>query len=292
MSGITGLGTPNVGLGESIFVVKADATGHELWKRKIGASYPDAPDAGWSVIQTQDSGYVICGSLGETIITPPNDATRFPYIIKLDKSGNTLWSRTVGQASLEATLTSVVELADGSLVAVGNIDGKLRSLIVKLNAQGDSLWVRHHRHVVGVDSWNLLYALSKTSDDGFIATGTMLPLPPDSSGPAPWRQDLWVLKLDSLGCAYPGCELAATGIGEEPLSGLQVYPNPFDEQVTVSAPAGTEAKLILYDLTGRMMYETRFQGTQTVSVSLPAGVYLYQVTDRTGHSAQGRLIRR
>ncbi|MDX1906078.1 MAG: T9SS type A sorting domain-containing protein [Bacteroidia bacterium] len=286
-------GSPNIGSGSNILVIKANASGTQQWQRAFGSYYGDAV---WNVHMTRDAGYIICGSLSDTLISFPDEDLGLPYLIRLDYRGNTLWERTYGVPTYEGGLFAVEELSDGSFIAVGKVHtGTETGIVLKVDRDGDSLWMRHQRHLYGAESWNILRDISPAPDGGFIATGMMYPREPDSSGPGPWRQDLWVLKLDSLGCAYPGCELAATGIEEEEsLSGLRVYPNPTSGSVTIEVEAPAAGRVLITDLTGKVIRQVDTPpGFSALEFGYPlaAGTYLCVfITDGTRHSSQLLIV--
>lgn len=64
---------------------------------------------------------------------------------------------------------------------------------------------------------------------------------------------------------------------------IKVYPNPFKQQLTVTSQnMGTQARLTLLDLTGRVIMQQQFTGsTQLQLAHLSAGLYMVQVND--GH---------
>lgn len=66
--------------GNDIYIIKTDSSGNSVWEKTFGDS---GNDAGWSVIQTVDGGFVIAGET-ESPITGNYDI----YLIKTDSNGN------------------------------------------------------------------------------------------------------------------------------------------------------------------------------------------------------------
>ncbi|HEX7320669.1 MAG TPA: hypothetical protein VF399_10000 [bacterium] len=73
-----------------VYLVKTNSNGDTTWSKTYGGS---ASEVGFSVQQTQDNGYIICGGtnsygMGNTDV----------YLIRVDPWGNLLWSATYGEA--------------------------------------------------------------------------------------------------------------------------------------------------------------------------------------------------
>ncbi|MCR9171212.1 MAG: T9SS type A sorting domain-containing protein [bacterium] len=84
-------------------------------------------------------------------------------------------------------------------------------------------------------------------------------------------------------------------IGEPTLEGVSVYPNPASSIITVSLPDYiSEGTAVLYDANGRLV-QTHIL-TETISTldigALSAGVYVVEVNNTNGQSAQFRLIKK
>ncbi|MDX1906077.1 MAG: T9SS type A sorting domain-containing protein [Bacteroidia bacterium] len=293
MGGTTGAGYPYIGLGADMWVVKVDASGNIQWQRKLGNSYNDGLS---SILCTADTNYLIVGAVGDSIhpyYSFLRDAELF--IARLDNAGNTVWEKKIeGNYGYEGAFFcySISSSANTFLIAGPSEND---SYLMKLNFDGDIIWSKYHDFLKGELSSNLIFNIAKTVDNGIVATGVLLAALPDSIGPPPWRQDLWALKLDSLGCAYPGCELAATGIGEEEsLSGLRVYPNPTSGSVTIEVEAPAVGRVLITDLTGKIIRQVDTPpGFSVLEFGYPlaAGTYLcVLITDGTRHSSQLLIV--
>jgi len=104
-------GTDSFGAGDSsVYLVKTDSSGDTLWTRTYGGS---DSDMGYSVRQTSDGGYVIAGDT-ESFGAGGGDV----YLLKIDSSGNTLWTHTYG-GSYEDWGISVQETSDGGYIIAG-----------------------------------------------------------------------------------------------------------------------------------------------------------------------------
>ncbi len=69
-------------------------------------------------------------------------------------------------------------------------------------------------------------------------------------------------------------------------------PNPSSSFTTISAPSFLNSTLSLYDLTGRILIQQKFNEQATINVSaLKAGMYVVEARDEKGMSAKGKLIK-
>jgi len=91
-----------------VYLIKTNASGDTLWTRIYGGT---DWDAGYSVQQTSDGGYII---VGRTYGAGGFDA----YLIKTNASGDTLWTRTYGGGGDEES-SSVQQTSDGGYIIVG-----------------------------------------------------------------------------------------------------------------------------------------------------------------------------
>ncbi|MCS6916778.1 MAG: T9SS type A sorting domain-containing protein [Chitinophagales bacterium] len=119
------------------WVVKADASGNVQWARCFGGS---GYEKAFGIDLTADGGFVVCGFTGsqdKQVLC--NHSSDFDgWVVRLDGSGNLLWSKCYGGTLLES-LYSVAVLSDGSLLLGGyttSSDGDLN-----INYGGDDAWL-------------------------------------------------------------------------------------------------------------------------------------------------------
>jgi hypothetical protein len=121
--------------GYDAYLVKTDSFGVIQWTHTYGGSDWDFANC---VAQTNDGGYIICGS---TYSYGKGDEDY--YLIKTNSAGDTLWTKTYGGAN-EDVAKSVIETSDGGYAltgytkSMGDTDGDF--FTVKTNATGDTLW--------------------------------------------------------------------------------------------------------------------------------------------------------
>lgn len=94
------------------YIIRADSLGDSLWTRTFGDS---ADDYAHCARQTDDGGYIVCGARTNRETYYSNG-----YLIKLDGSGDSLWTRAYG-ATNYANFFSVHETPDSGFICVGSI---------------------------------------------------------------------------------------------------------------------------------------------------------------------------
>jgi len=95
-----------------VYLVKADASGNEVWSNTFGGEY--ASDAGHSVAVAPDGGYIIAGT---TYSYGPGYGKM--WLVKTDASGNEEWNEYFGGSNYEDGL-SVAVTSDGGYIVTGD----------------------------------------------------------------------------------------------------------------------------------------------------------------------------
>jgi len=114
-----------------VSVVKTDASGNLQWVKNIGGT---GADDAYAITETSDGGFVFCGT------TLSFGSVYVGYFVKLDASGNILWSKTMNGNGWDG-LYAVREASDGGLIFAGvkgetyGVSGSL--YLVKTDADGN-----------------------------------------------------------------------------------------------------------------------------------------------------------
>jgi hypothetical protein len=246
-----------------IYLIKTDVRGDTEWTRTYGGA---EDEYGHTVRQTADGGYIVAGST----LSSGAGLADF-YLVRIDSSGDTLWTRTYGGDSSD--LGHTVELTeDGGFIMAGQTSsfgaGSWDAWLVKTDSLGETLWTR----TVGDTGDDRCYSVQKTMDHGYIVAGST-----GSTGSGGF--DAWLIKTDSAGrvaitepdapaARAPGHTTVAHGILCLPLSPPSTHHSLLD-------PSGRQAMRL-------------HPGLNDVR-RLPAGTYFIRSV-RNGLSSTSKLI--
>jgi hypothetical protein len=121
-----------------LYIIKTNNLGDTLWTRTIGGS---KVEFGYSVQQTQDGGYIVGGSSTSTGAGGSDG-----YLVKIDSSGNTLWSKTFGGMQNDV-FQSVKQTRDGGYILGGRTDsygaGGSDLYLLKTDSTGTEEWFKY-----------------------------------------------------------------------------------------------------------------------------------------------------
>jgi hypothetical protein len=246
-----------------IYLVKTDARGDTEWTRTYGGA---DDEYGHGVRQTADGGYIVGGST----LSFGAGLADF-YLVRLDSSGDTLWTRTYGGDTSD--LGHSVELAeDGGFMLAGQTSsfgaGSWDAWLVRTDSLGNALWTQ----ALGDTGDDRCYSVQKTADRGWIVAGST-----SSTGSGAF--DAWLVKTDSAGrvaitetgmpaADAPGFTTIARGVLCLPLS-----PSPIHYS--------------LFDPSGRQVLRLR-PGPNDIH-HLTAGAYFVRALS-SGRSRTGKLV--
>ena len=159
--------TRSYGQGDKdIWLVAADDNGDSLWSQTFNGGYDD--DCRW-IQQLADSGFVLVGSKNMD-----NADNWDVWIIRTDSQSEVLWERTYGGPLSEGGEHAAI-LPDGGIVVVGYTYsfgvGDRDFWLLRVNAEGDSLWSRTFGSVYSDRGWGMAIA----EDSGYYLCGVTDP---------------------------------------------------------------------------------------------------------------------
>lgn len=148
-----------------VYVVRFNADGDILWTQVIDGAGDDRNDRAHSVVETYDGGFAIAGySYVE------GGWYQNAWVIKLDNSGNIVWTRMVGGNSGDVA-EDIIETNDQGLLVVGGTasygPGRSSVYVFKLDESGDLLWTR----TIGGEKDDYAYGVAETPDGDFVVVG-------------------------------------------------------------------------------------------------------------------------
>jgi hypothetical protein len=189
--------------GSDMWILKLSATGNIQWQKALGGTYGDA---GYSIQQTTDGGYIAVGftasSDGDVInhIGALDD-----WVVKLTNTGTIEWQKSLGGTASEIA-NSVEQTSDGGYIIAGitrSYDGDVTGYhggngydywIVKLSGMGIIQWQK----TLGGTEDDYTWSIKQTMDGGYVVGGSSLSNDGDISGNH-GNYDFWVVKLSNTG---------------------------------------------------------------------------------------------
>lgn len=84
------------------------------------------------------------------------------------------------------------------------------------------------------------------------------------------------------------------GINETFDSGntIQIFPNPFSNEIKVNGKITEPCEIIIYDLTSRKLLQNKFTGTSIINTSnLAKGSYIFEVRNKNTVLKKGKIIK-
>ena len=166
-----------------VYLIKTDGNGVEQWNQTFGGVNHDA---GYSVHQTTDGGYIIAGG---------SNSNMSVYLIKTDGSGAQQWSKTFGNYFDPQFPYYTQQTTDGGYIISGtwfDFDwttgtGNRDIFLLKTDGNGDSLWTKTYG---GVND-DVGSFVQQTTDGGYIIIG--------SKGTGSSDSDVYLIKTDGNG---------------------------------------------------------------------------------------------
>jgi len=278
----------------SLWILKTDSEGNVLWNRILGNGY-------WTVaskmIPYQD-GYLLVG-LEQPYIWNVGNA----FVLKIDTTGTQQWIKYYGDGGIDE-FSNIIKLADDNLIAIGSNQFSLSSLthfnawMMKLNAEGDSIWSNTYAYNGTISIDDYVWGLSQTQEGGFLMAGFTSVLNADSSAAT---QSAWVVRTDSLGNACPpynGCWAVGTEQTPPFFEGGQggeqvvVYPNPATHTISIHTQQPWQ-QLFLYNIHGQEVASyVHVSNNNTIELPqhLQNGMYIARLQLKDGNFKSVKLL--
>ena len=193
-------------------------------------------------LHEDDIGYDICEADGDNfyIVGYANNSPNVIFTIKIDKFGETIWTRTLSHPNgLSIRAFAVVSSGDGGCVLTGSWDS---SFTIKYDMAGNLIWQKFYG---GYDVQ--CHDIFRTSDGGYLACG--------------WHYlDGYILKIDSSGSFLWDRTLTSMGV-----RGYLSIVKSIDQgmilagvySLTPNLPS--DALFTKIDTLGNILYENKFK---------------------------------
>lgn len=189
------------------WVVKLDLKGNITWQKSFGFS---GRDKGISIIQTNDSGFLITGELDVTASGGMGNSRSLKrhaggdyWAIKLDTNGTKEWSKFFGGTFTE-TPKGVVQTNEGDFIIAGfsdsddvDISNNINTYdfwVIKISSTGKLIWEKNF----GGTEIDEAHSITKTNDNNFVVIGDTRSSDTNISSNN-GGADLWVIKINTKG---------------------------------------------------------------------------------------------
>jgi hypothetical protein len=224
--------TTSSGAGSTdISIAKIDSAGNILWMKTYGGADRDEAS---EIRLTADGGYIVAAYTWNRG-AGQSDA----WLLKLNSTGDTLWTRTYGGADFDETYC-LDKTADGGYILAGQTQsfgaGNEDIWLIKTNAAGDTLWTR----TFGGANTEMAIGVQTTLDGGYEIVGFT-----NSFGAGDF--DVYIIKTDANG----SLDIEEQSAGRRATAGsLNVVPTPFS---SCARAVGRETEQFgLYDVSGKL----------------------------------------
>lgn len=191
--------------GVDFWVVKLNSSGTLQWQKCFGGNQKEVAN---SVKEVALGGFVIVGTT-ETInngdVSGYNGGISDGWVIKISNSGTLQWQKCIGDSGKDeiedVTINNVGDFVTSgttnSYYGSGN-HGAQDFWLVKINSNGVITWNKCY----GGSNFDIANSIEYTSDNGYILAGSTNSDNGDVNGNNSVQtliNDMWVLKVDSLG---------------------------------------------------------------------------------------------
>lgn len=199
--------TTNAGSND-FWLVKLNDSGEIQWEKSLGYA---GSDSAFSVLLTQDDGYLISGVLDVTASNGAgNNRTNMQrhaggdyWAIKLNNLGELQWSRYFG-GTFTDTAYDAIETQNGNFIIVGSSDsndvdisnnkGTYDFWVLKLSSSGDLIWEKSF----GGSEIDNARAITATNDGNYLIVGDTRSNDVDVSSNN-GAADIWAIKINTNG---------------------------------------------------------------------------------------------
>jgi len=190
-----------------IWVVKLDASGNYEWDQTYGGT---AVDMLFSMVESSDGNVILGGMSASPIsgdkVQPARGSIDY-WILKIDLTGNILWSQTFGGTGNDQ-LRDMINTTDGNILVVGFSDSNIgdeksensRGLLdywaIKMDENGNILWDA----TFGGPDIDDLSSVMENNKNNYVLCGSSLSgVGGDKTEPSNGDYDYWMVYIDQAG---------------------------------------------------------------------------------------------
>ncbi len=288
-SGISGDKTQNTWGVHDYWIIKIDSAGNKEWDKDFGGF---SADYFTSLEQTTDGGYILGGisnsGIGGNKTEDTWGGTDY-WILKIDSQGVKQWDKDFGGTGIESLFGNIIQTSDAGYLICGsshspmsgdkseNNLGLEQSWIVKADSNGNKQWDKTlftNCDPYKVDFGTIAY---QTKDGCYIIGNATSGGVGGDKTQSNWDMictpfctyDYWIIKF---------CDTILTTsvpIINHQSSTINIYPNPFSDEIIITNKNNEEAEVIVYDILSRVVAREKFTSTTIINTEqLSKGMYV------------------
>jgi hypothetical protein len=258
-------------------VMRTDSIGDTLWTQTIS----DIDCSFHCLCVASDSSIILLGTVQDSILT---DSYDYNWLIKLDSSGDTLWSKRnfYTTNSDNYARREIRETIDGGFITTFNgkmnLDSQLTGHLVKYSFDGVVEWVKNYRVGLLAFYWDVI----QKQDGGYAVVGTGY----DPNFPEK-NDEVFVMVVDSEG------ELTAINsiVTDDDVGELAtIFPNPTTGKVTIQT--NNKGTITLIDVTGKQVLQNQISGSSELDFSTyKSGMYIFRFEGENDEIEYHKLVK-
>jgi len=146
-------------LNKNLIVLKTNKRGDFTWSKEY---VNGVQDVGQCIKQTKDKGYIVTG------FTKPEEFNSNVLLMKLDKNGECLWSRSFGdKQSFDIGQTVELTMDKGYIISANTGMGQKNIYIIKTDSSGTLSWAKSYK----ISNSDYCYSIKETPDGSYIIGG-------------------------------------------------------------------------------------------------------------------------
>jgi hypothetical protein len=296
---------PNAG-NTDVFVMKLDANGSLVWAKGFGGT---GQDFGNSLVIDKSGGIYITGSFSSKVDFNPGTAAadtffltsaggKDVYVAKLNSNGQFQWATRAGGILSDVGASIAIDTA-GNTYITGNFSdtavfgsstfistGGDDAFVAKLNSSGNFTWTKQF----GGDGTDASRDVKLDASGNIFLTGYFAQtadLDPESgvfSVTSEGLFDVFVIKLSQQPITSIPTLTAE--------SKIEVYPNPFSDQLTFSYSHNNQSAISLYNFLGQQILQRTITNSTTINTEqLANGIYFYELHNAKGTIKTGKVVK-
>lgn len=282
-----------------IFLTKYDTSGNLAWAKQMGgvnfdAGYGLAID---DINSLYITGYFLgAATFGNTTLTGGGSFNEL-FLAKYDTSGNDIWVKQVSGAGNNVGTSVETDKYNNVFIACNfygssdfgsttlNSVGSEDIFIGEYDSAGNELWVIQ----AGGNDFDEVQDITIDNQGYIYATGRFRSLANfgNTSLVSTGGEDVWVAKLQGV----------FSGIKEtSKMPFITVYPNPANNSIVIethseNSEPTSSYNFTIYDVIGNIVFEKMLSSKlETLNVNLSAGMYFYQVEDKSQNISNGKIL--